>query len=411
MTPAEMDNTTRERTPRPGRMTRLRLPALLALLSLSLALAQPTHAQDPFIDAVASFTPGIGAGFGADMLPDIVLGPPRGAGLVLGSLDVASLGADGVIVLRFGLPMICDGPGPDFTVFENAFHSGAPAGPIFAEYGIVAVSQDGVNFVDLPYDPVTHIGLAGQTPVLSSPDNGVDPLDPAVSGGDSFDLAAIGLAWAAYVRITDPGATIPDPGNQLPGGTTAGFDLDAIAAVHACDPGAVGSPSPSATPTPVGPTLTPSPSPTASPPPTSGTAPAHDAAAVSRRPVRVRIRSGQPSATKRMRVKVRNADAAGSAPIRLTATGCGAVVTAAVDFDRHSDGAQDTAIAPAGRAKKAVVTLTVDAALATTPDRRQPATCPLTFSALADVPGNADPTPADNTIQVELRVLDRNDVE
>jgi len=180
----------------------------IALAVCALA-ASSSRAQDPFVDTVVSFTPGSGAGFGADQLPDIVLGPPRGAGEVQGSLDVVSLGNDGVIVVGFDVPVICDGPGPDFTVFENAFHSGSPSGPIFAEYGIVAVSQDGVHFVDLPYDPTTHAGLAGQTPVFSNPDNGIDPLDPAVSGGDSFDLAAVGLAWASFVRITDPGAAIP----------------------------------------------------------------------------------------------------------------------------------------------------------------------------------------------------------
>src|SRR5262245_29028297 len=113
---------------------------VVGLLSAAIA-----RAQDPFVDSVASFTPGSNAGFGADQLPDIVLGPPRGAGAVQGSFDVVSLGNDGVIVVGFDQPVICDGPGADFTVFENAFHSGSPSGPIFAEYGIVAVSQDGVN--------------------------------------------------------------------------------------------------------------------------------------------------------------------------------------------------------------------------------------------------------------------------
>ncbi|HSP98189.1 MAG TPA: dockerin type I domain-containing protein [Candidatus Dormibacteraeota bacterium] len=222
--------------------------AALALAALLLAAAA-AGAQDPFADAVVDLTVGDGGGFGTDMLPGIVLGPPRGGGAVQQSLDVVSLGNDGVITLRFDLPLICDGPGPDFTVFENAFHVGTPEGPIFEEYGIVSVSQDGVTFVDLPYDPVTHAGLAGRTPVLSNPDNGVDPLDPAVSGGDAFDLASVGLAWVAYVRITDPGAAIPDPGDRIPPGDKGGFDLDAIAALHACDPGDAASPTPTFTPT------------------------------------------------------------------------------------------------------------------------------------------------------------------
>src|SRR5260221_176322 len=83
----------------------------------------------------------------------------------------------------------------------------------------VAVSQDGLHFLTFPYDPNTHVGLAGQAPVLSNPDNGISPLDPSVSGGDHFDLADVGLTWAAYVRVTDPGLSIDDPGNHLPPGT------------------------------------------------------------------------------------------------------------------------------------------------------------------------------------------------
>ena len=229
-----------------SRRVSVRLGSTLALLGASL-LGRPVRAQDPFIDTVMSFSPGSAAGFGADLLPEVVMGPPRGGGALQGSLDVVSLGNNGVIVVGFDLPVICDGPGPDFTVFENPFHSGSPSGPVFAEYGIVAVSQDGVHFVDLPYDSVSHAGLAGQNPVLSNPTNGIDSLDPAVSGGDTFDLASVGLAWASYVRITDPGSGIPDPGNAIPPGTNGGFDLDAIAALHACDPATISSPTPTRT--------------------------------------------------------------------------------------------------------------------------------------------------------------------
>jgi len=212
-------------------------------LIIALALVASTaRAQDPFADAIVSFMPGTDAGFGQEHLPDIVLGPPHGGGLLQQSLDTVSLGNSGVITLRFDVPVICDGPGADLTVFENPFHSGSTTGPVFEEYGIVAVSQDGEHFVQFPYDPVTHDGLAGRVPVLSNPGNGIDPLDPAVSGGDQFDLAAVGLTWAAYVRITDPGAAIDDPGNHIPPGDKGGFDLDALAALHACDPAAIATP-------------------------------------------------------------------------------------------------------------------------------------------------------------------------
>ena len=103
---------------------------------------------------------------------------------------------------------------------------------MFEEYGLVSVSQDGTTFVDLPYDPVSHSGLAGRVPVLTNPDNDIDPLDPTVSGGDAYDLADVGLSWVAYVRITDPGAAITDPGDRIPPGDKGGFDLDASRAAR-----------------------------------------------------------------------------------------------------------------------------------------------------------------------------------
>ncbi len=232
-------------------ITAARAAFAIAVVSTAALVSASVLAQDPFADEVVSFTPGTGAGFGADKLPAIVLGPPVGAGATEGSLDVLSLGNNGTVVLAFRDRIICDGDGPDFTVFENAFHAGAPDGPIFTEVGIVAVSEDGVQFVEFPYDPVTFAGLAGKTPVFSNPTNGIDPTDPTVSGGDSFDLATVGLTRAAYVRITDPGASIPDVGSQVPSVNQAGFDLDAIAAVHDCDPnGATATPTHPATSTP-----------------------------------------------------------------------------------------------------------------------------------------------------------------
>jgi hypothetical protein len=232
---------------------------LLAAALLCPSIAPQPAGADPFADEVVSFEPGERAGFGADQMPGIVLGPPRGGGDQQGSLDVVSLGDGGVIVVAFRDGVICDGPGPDFTVFENAFIGGGTT--VFAEVGIVAVSADGESFVEFPYDPATFEGLAGTKPVYSHPDNGIDPTDPSVSGGDHFDLADLGMSHAVYVRITDPGAAIPDPGNFVPPGNSAGFDLDAIAAVHPCDtppPLATATPSGSPTPTADGPTPTPS---------------------------------------------------------------------------------------------------------------------------------------------------------
>lgn len=241
---------------------RRRRPQLAEIAFALLIAVAPAPSAAFFIEEIISFRPGTNAGFGQNQMPDIVLGPPRGAGDTEGSFDVLALGHGGEIVVRLGAGGACDGPGPDFTIFENAFRAGGSQGALFIEVGIVAVSEDGVDFVTFPYDAATFAGLAGRTPVYAHPDNGIDPRDPSVSGGDPFDLADVGVERALFVRITDPGDAIPDPGNRVPPGDSAGFDLDAIAVVHACS-------SSSATPTPQSTataTATPSPSSTATPP-------------------------------------------------------------------------------------------------------------------------------------------------
>ncbi len=177
---------------------------------------------DPFADAIVSFDPGPGAGFGQDQMPCIVLGPPQGAGDSAGSTDVLSLGNGGSIVLEFTDIAVIDGPGVDFIVFENAFTG-------FIETGIVAVSIDGGEWFEFPCAAVIDggtEGCAGVHPVYSNSQNGISPTDPAVAGGDAFDLAQLGLTRANYVRIRDSGA------NHSYAPPTGGFDLDAVAVVN-----------------------------------------------------------------------------------------------------------------------------------------------------------------------------------
>ncbi len=211
-------------------------------MALVLACFAPRPAgADPCLDDVVSYTMGQNGGYNAgqggtdDLLPDVVLGPPFGLGQSAGSLDVVSLGNGGSITVAFTDNRIVDGPGADFTVFENAFNS--PGLGIFTEVGVVAASEDGVTFVEFPHGAGGQdlSGLAGRTPVYANPDtNDIHPRDPAVSGGDQFDLATIGLASARFLRITDPGASIDDVGNHFPtpGPGKSGFDLDAVIAIN-----------------------------------------------------------------------------------------------------------------------------------------------------------------------------------
>lgn len=150
-----------------------------------------------------------------------MLGPPDGGGPGQGGLDVLSLGTGGVIVLELGVDVV-DGPGPDLLVFENPF-------PGNEETGHVAVSEDGATWREWPCDPRDRAGgfpgCAGVKPVLASKANGVPATDPAQAGGDAFDLAALGLPRARFLRVRDSGL-------NRTGAPTGGFDLDGIAVVH-----------------------------------------------------------------------------------------------------------------------------------------------------------------------------------
>jgi hypothetical protein len=63
------------------------------------------------------------------------------------------------------------------------------------------------------------------TPTLAYDPEVTLPLDPAVTGGDVFDLSVVGLDTANFVRIRD----VSDFGDA----PTAGFDLDAVGIVNA----------------------------------------------------------------------------------------------------------------------------------------------------------------------------------
>jgi hypothetical protein len=183
----------------------------------------------PYARGIVSFEPGEGAGFGEDELPDVVLGPPDGHGERAGSLDVLSLGKGGSIALDFGELGIADGPGADFVVFENAFWPGGDPTLVFAEPGEVSVSADGSEWHAFPCDAGgdgagRFTGCAGWTPTLDYDASSVVPLDPERTGGDAFDLSALGLSNARFVRVTDV---------SLAGATpSAGFDLDAVGIVN-----------------------------------------------------------------------------------------------------------------------------------------------------------------------------------
>ena len=205
-------------------------------------------ASSRFVTSVVSFSPTDCAGFGVASMPGIVEGPPVGGGADHGSTDVVSLGCGGSIVVGFAPNAIVDGPGPDFIVFENPFVIGGNASDVYAEPGEVSVSDDGTTWQAFPctptMDPSASDGTgtappfgscAGWHVVLSTPQNGVSPLDPATAGGDAFDLHDLGVTHARFVRIVDrTNESCPSAGTNKP--TTNGFDLDAVGIINAEQP-------------------------------------------------------------------------------------------------------------------------------------------------------------------------------
>ena len=193
-----------------------------------MAILEPITASDPWADVVVAFTPGTGAGFGQNFFPDNVLGPPDPDPSLTPfnpsakPQELLSLGHGGEIVLDFTDNYIVDGQGVDFTVFENVFYIGGDTTTPFIEAAFVAVSMDGQNWVTFPWDTTTYKGFAGVTPT----NDNQHPTDAKVSGGDSFDLAAVGLPFAKFVKLTDIGDL------KKEGPFNGAFDLDAVVAVN-----------------------------------------------------------------------------------------------------------------------------------------------------------------------------------
>ena len=132
-----------------------------------------------------------------------------------------SLGHGGDITLKFTDNVVVNGAGVDFIIFENVFINLFSNTP-WVEAGTVSVSQDGATFYPFPYDTTTLEGLAGAHPV----NNTQNPTEPQLSGGDAFDLDAVGLDWIRYVRISDMGD------RWIEGPFQGDFDLDAVVAVN-----------------------------------------------------------------------------------------------------------------------------------------------------------------------------------
>jgi hypothetical protein len=232
--------------------------------SASFVLVAAASAPAQFATSVVSYNPGT-LGAGESSTTANVLGGPVGGGLGSGGTDVLSLGEGGSVTLAFDVT-IADGPGVDFTVFENGFLFDFGGFGNFAEVAFVEVSTDGTSFARLPssyagvqnppdFSPMplgTLDGLAGALPVVSNVFDGntPSPFEPVLSGGDAFDLATLAdhplvmngtvdLAAIHFVRLVDApsdGSTSDTAGTPVWDSRNAAaansIDVDAVAVIQ-----------------------------------------------------------------------------------------------------------------------------------------------------------------------------------
>lgn len=247
--------------------------ATTALLPFTTARGTPGRLADPHADAVKVFRPLSSGGHGAGFMPGNVTGPPDGRGTFSPASDPAQVlslharagtpgaGLDahgGSIVLAFEDNLIENGPGDDFTVFENVFFINGDSNNRFMEPAIVSVALFEDQWYRFPIDVVPPATTSSTPPTLDpfyynrgfagrNATTGGDPTDPRQSGGDSFDLSALGipgLTWVRYVKIQSTGHNVlrddfgghPVQHTEVLGATTgtgsSGFDLDAVTAIH-----------------------------------------------------------------------------------------------------------------------------------------------------------------------------------
>ena len=164
-----------------------------------------------------------------------------------GVMDVVSLGDGGIAVLTFDSP-ICNEEGPDFAVFENAFHNTPHC---FLELAFVEVSSDGVNFFRFP--AVTHVqteiqlengsvmdaslihNFAGKYEALYGTPFDLDDLeDDALLDKNKVShvrlVDVVGSLDPRYATYDSEGHIVNDPWPTP--FWSSGFDLDAVGVIH-----------------------------------------------------------------------------------------------------------------------------------------------------------------------------------
>ncbi len=136
----------------------------------------------------------------------------------------------------FGVRMMC--ARQEYTGFTNTTHSFNALGPADGigmslnrlGYAVIDFGENYPVLDDQGYDLIVHEAQDGITDscfvyIGNSPEYaGTWHYLGKISGTDSFDIASTGLTQARYVKISDDGSTTS--------GSTPGYDLDAVQAIH-----------------------------------------------------------------------------------------------------------------------------------------------------------------------------------
>jgi hypothetical protein len=144
--------------------------------------------------------------------------------------------------------------------------------------------------------------------------------------------------------------------------------------------------------------------------------PTHDAVVLAAKPINVTIPFGNPigsnSLTKMVKLQVRNADPATSPTSGFTVTlkvddsGCGGGVASAPNFASANQPPQSSIFIANGKTKTAKVGLTINASAFSSFNHNAPHRCTLVFKTSG---AYNDANPSNDTLPVELNVVDRND--
>ncbi len=192
-----------------------------------------------------------------------------------GTDEIVSIGAGGLLEVRFDTPVTDDPANPfgiDLLIFGNtgfidvAYPAGVAGGLFGDDGGTVEVSADGITWFEIvgahadglfptvgyldagPYDgtpgAVTSDFTLPVDPAIATADfNGLDhgrilSLYAGAGGGAGIDLASAGLAEACCVRITNPGVPARTPSLEVdafadvaPVFAAADIDMDGVVGI------------------------------------------------------------------------------------------------------------------------------------------------------------------------------------